>query len=241
MSVPPPGPVLAIFAHPDDAEISSGATLAKFAREGRSVHLLLLTNGDRGASDPATDRAELARTRARETASAAELLGLAGTRILDLHDGELENTPAVRVEVAREVRRVRPAIVLTCDPTSWFFDDRYFNHRDHRKAGETALDGVFPAAGNHLFFQEELAGLEPWDPPEVWLAWTEKPNHTEDVSGLIDLKLAALARHESQVQGDGIRFFEEWLPAEAIEAGARIGATHGESFRVLRLREIESD
>ncbi|MFM7719091.1 MAG: PIG-L deacetylase family protein [Actinomycetota bacterium] len=233
----PDGPVLAVFAHPDDAEISSGATLAKFAASGRAVHLLILTNGDRGAQDPATDRPALAATRAAETTAAAAFLGLARATVLDTHDGELENVPAVRARIAAEVRRVRPAVVVTPDPTAWFFEDRYFNHRDHRKAGETTLDAVFPAAGSALFFQEELAGLEPWDVPQVWLAWTGQPNHTEDVSGLIATKLAALALHESQVGGDGIRFFEEWLPVEAAEAGARIGVEHGESFRVLRLAE----
>ena len=61
------GPVLAVFAHPDDAEISSGGTLAKWAAQGREVHLLILTNGDRGSDDPDTDREELARTRAEAT------------------------------------------------------------------------------------------------------------------------------------------------------------------------------
>lgn len=238
MTAPEPttGPILAIFAHPDDAEIASGATLTKFARAGRAVHLLILTNGDRGASNPATDRAALARTRAAETQQAAAVMGLAGTTILGTHDGELENVPAVRVEIAREVRRIRPDIVITCDPTNWFFEDRYFNHRDHRKAGETALDAVFPAAGNALFFRDELAGTEPWDVPQVWLTWTDRPNHTEDVSGLLPTKLAALGEHASQLQDDGIRFFEEWLPAAAVQEGERIGVEHGESFRVLNLK-----
>ena len=55
------GPVLAIFAHPDDAEISVGGTMARWADEGREVHLLILTNGDRGSEDPNDDRVELAR------------------------------------------------------------------------------------------------------------------------------------------------------------------------------------
>lgn len=231
------GPVLAVFAHPDDAEISSGATLTKLARTGREVHLLILTNGDRGASDPATDREALARTRAAETERAAAIMGLAGTKILGTHDGELENVPSVRVEIAREVRRIRPEVVLTCDPTSWFFEDRYFNHRDHRKAGETTLDAVFPAAGNALFFQEELSGTTPWDVPQVWLSWTTQPNHTEDITGLLETKIAALAEHASQLKDDGIRFFEEWLPAAAVREGERIGVEHGESFRVLQLDE----
>ncbi len=229
------GPVLASFGHPDDAEISSGGTLAKWARAGREVHLLVLTNGDRGSDDPARDRAELARTRVRETASAAGLLGLAGTHVLGVPDGDLENTPAVRAEVVRAIREIRPDTVITCDPTAWFFENRYLNHADHRAAGAVTLDSVFPAAGNPHFFADQLAALSVWSVPEVWLAWTLEPNHYEDISGHLDRKIAALAEHRSQVEADGIRFFEEWLPREAEEAGSRIGVRHAEAFRVLNL------
>jgi LmbE family N-acetylglucosaminyl deacetylase len=231
-----PGPVLAIFGHPDDAEICAGGTLARWAKEGRQVHLLVLTNGDRGSNDPVQDRAELARTRLGETGNAARLMGLAGFRVLTVHDGDLVNGPEVRAEVVRVIREIRPAIVVTCDPTAWFFGNRYFNHADHRTAGEIALDAVFPAAGNPHFFHEQLVdGLLPWNAPEVWLGWTIEPNHHQDVTGFMELKLAALAEHRSQVQGGMLGFFEEWLPADAREAGEHIGVEHAESFRVLNL------
>ncbi|MGZ4110743.1 MAG: PIG-L deacetylase family protein, partial [Actinomycetota bacterium] len=86
------GPILGIFAHPDDAEIPCGATLTNFASAGRAVHLLILTNGDRGSQDPALDRAELAATRARESEDAGRIMGLAGVTVLDTPDGELENS-----------------------------------------------------------------------------------------------------------------------------------------------------
>src|SRR5439155_15486068 len=98
------GPVLAVFAHPDDAEIAAGGTLGKWASEGRQVHLLVLTNGDRGSQDASVDRAELARVRLEETQAAASMLGLAGAEVLGVHDGELANTPEVRAEVVRSIR-----------------------------------------------------------------------------------------------------------------------------------------
>ncbi len=230
------GPALAVFAHPDDAEISSGGTLARWASEGRDVHLLVLTNGDRGSNDAGRDRAELAATRRVETENAARVLGLAGTRILGVHDGDLANVHDVRVEIAREVRRIRPATVLTCDPSVWFFADRYFNHSDHRTAGAVTLDAVFPGAGNPLFFDELLGeGLEPWNVPEVWMGWTIEPNHRQDITGFMETKLAALWEHRSQVEGDLLGFFKEWLPSQAQEAGRQIGVDHAEEFRVLNL------
>jgi LmbE family N-acetylglucosaminyl deacetylase len=230
------GPVLCVFAHPDDAEIAAGGTMARWCAEGRAVHLLVLTNGDRGSSDPAQDRAELARIRVEETRSAGKYLGLAGTTILDVPDGELENTPEIRARVARVVREIRPGIVLSCDPTVWFFGNQYFNHSDHRTAGAITLDAVFPGAGNPLYFTDQIAeGLAAWNVPEIWLGWTLEPNHHQDVTGYIEAKVAALALHASQVQGNMLGFFEEWLPKEAKEAGAKIGVDHAESFRVLNL------
>lgn len=235
-AVPSDGAVLALFAHPDDAEISSGATMAKWAASGREVHLLVLTNGDRGSQDPALDRAELARIRAGETASAARVMGLVDARVLSTPDGELENTPEVREEVVRAIRTIRPTTLLSCDPTAWFFDNRYYNHADHRTAGSIALDAVFPGAGNPHYFAEHLAeGLSAHDVTDVWLGWALEPNHHEDVTGFMDAKLRALAEHRSQVEGDMLGYFEEWLPKEAEEAGARIGVEHAESFRVLDL------
>jgi LmbE family N-acetylglucosaminyl deacetylase len=229
------GPVLAVFAHPDDAEICAGGTLARWCAEGRSVHLLVLTNGDRGAAQR-VDRVELAATRLVETRAAGDHLGLAGVRVLDTHDGELENIPDVRREIVREVRRVQPALVLSCDPTAVFFQDRYYNHSDHRNAGACALDAVFPAAGNPLFFEELLdEGLEPWSITEIWLGWSMEPNTHQDITGFLTKKIDALALHASQLADGGIGFFEEWLPAEAVEAGKRIGVDHAESFRVLQL------
>jgi LmbE family N-acetylglucosaminyl deacetylase len=232
----PTGPVLAVFAHPDDMEICAGGTLAKWATSGRAVHLLVLTNGDRGSQDPGRSRAELAGTRREETEAAAALLGLASTQILGIHDGELENAPAVRQAAIRRIREVRAETVVSCDPTSVFFENRYYNHSDHRTAGWIALDSVFPGSGNPHFFPEHLGeGLEVQDVHDVWLGWTNEPNHREDITGFLGTKIDALAAHASQLD-EGIRFFEEALATEAREEGERIGVEHAEPFRVLDLR-----
>lgn len=230
------GPALAVFAHPDDAEISAGGTLAKWVAAGREVHLLVLTNGDRGSTDPWRDRAELAATRVAETQDAARILGLTTAHVLDVHDGELENTAEVRERVVRKIREVRPSTLVSCDPTAWFFENRYYNHADHRTAGAVALDAVFPGSGNPLFFPEQLAeGLEAHPVTDVWLGWTLEANHHEDVTGFLETKLAALAEHVSQLEAGLLGYFEEWIPKEAEEAGRQIGVRHAESFRRLDL------
>ena len=232
---PRTGPVLAIFAHPDDAEISAGGTLSKWCAAGREVHLLVLTNGDRGSSDPARDRAELARTRHAETVAAGDLMGLASVRVLGTHDGELENTDTVREAVTRRIREVRAETVLSVDPTLVFFQDRYYNHSDHRTAGFIALDSVFPGSGNPHFYSEHLGeGLEIQEVHDVWLGWTNEPNHVEDISDQFRMKVDALAAHASQL-AEGIAFFEEFLAEDAVSAGEKIGVRYAEEFRVLGL------
>ena len=232
---PRTGPVLAVFAHPDDAEICAGATLAKWAAAGREAHLVILTNGDRGSTDPSVSREQLAATRRSESEAAGDLLGLASVRVLSIHDGDLENTEIVREAVARRVREVRAETVLSCDPTSVFFENRYYNHSDHRTAGWVALDAVFPGSGNPHFFTEHLEeGLDVQEVHDVWLGWTNERNHSEDVTGHLRAKIDALALHASQL-AEGIRFFEEGFEKEAREAGERIGVEHAEEFRVLDL------
>jgi LmbE family N-acetylglucosaminyl deacetylase len=229
------GPALGVFAHPDDAEIAVGGTLAKWVAADREVHLLILTNGDRGSSDRTRSREELAVTRKRETERAADGLGLASVRILSIRDGELENTSVVREAVTRRIREVRAGTVVSVDPTAVFFENRYYNHSDHRTAGWIALDSCFPGSGNPHFFSEHLGeGLDVQDVHDVWLGWTNEPNHVEDVSAFFPAKIAALAEHESQL-AEGIRFFEGFLEQDARAAGAKIGVELAEEFRVLDL------
>jgi LmbE family N-acetylglucosaminyl deacetylase len=237
---PRTGPVLGVFAHPDDAEICAGGVLTKWAAAGRDVHLLILTNGDRGSQDPSQDRGELAATRVRETDETASVLGLTSVRVGSIPDSELENTEEVREGVVRRIREIRAETMVACDPTAVFFEGpeattTYYNHSDHRVAGWIALDSVFPGSGNPHFFTEQLGeGLAVQDVFDVWLGWTNEPNHQEDITGFFPMKVEALAKHESQL-ADGIRNFEKFLAREAVEAGGKIGVEHAEEFRVLDL------
>ncbi len=84
-----PGRALAVYAHPDDADVSCGGTLARWAAAGAEVHVVICTSGDKGSSDPATDPSELVRRRAGEAAAATRALGLAGHHLLGHPDGEI--------------------------------------------------------------------------------------------------------------------------------------------------------
>lgn len=224
--------VLVVLAHPDDPEFFCGATLAKWARQGKEIHYLLLTCGDKGSDDPAMTPDALCADRQVEQRAAGDVVGVKDIRFLDNADGELTNTPAVRREIVREIRRVQPRIVVTSDPLTYLRANMNINHGDHRAAGAATLDALFPAAGNRMYFPELLEqGLEPYAPKEVWLAISTEPNMWVNVTDTIDAKIAAIRAHKSQVKDpESIekRMRERHLRQDFDEP------IYTESFRVIR-------
>ncbi|MHB1911415.1 MAG: PIG-L deacetylase family protein, partial [Acidimicrobiales bacterium] len=148
-----PGCVLAVYAHPDDADVACGGTLARWAAAGAAVHVLVCTTGDKGSSDPSTDPGVLAEQRAGEMREAAGVLGVEGRR-LGHADGDLYDQRLLTGQIVGVVRSVRPDTVICPDPTAVFFGEHYFNHRDHRAVGWATLDAVAPAASQPHYFPE---------------------------------------------------------------------------------------
>lgn len=190
-----PASALAIGAHPDDVEFGCGATLAKWAAAGCVVHHLVLTDGSKGTWNPDADIDALIETRQREQRDAARRLGgdRAGEVVfLGQVDGELQNSLALRGEVARVIRTLRPQVVLAHDP--W---KRYRLHPDHREAGLLACDGIVAARDPHFFKDHGLAHHR----PEALLLWeADVVDHVESVVGFVETKLHALLAHESQFE-----------------------------------------
>lgn len=190
--------VLVVVAHPDDAEFGCGASLAKWAREGREVRLLLCTNGDKGTSDRSLTSPQIAAIRAVEAAEAGKALGLVGVDILGHPDGFLQETVELQEKVVRAIRTFQPDVVVCQDPTRRI--GGVAQHRDHRVAGSITLDSVYPAARDFLNFPEHLAeGIEPWKVAEVWITGAEHPDVFVDVSETIDAKIESLRCHKSQI------------------------------------------
>ncbi len=227
-----PASVLAIYAHPDDPEVSCGGALARWAAAGAAVRLVVVNAGDKGSPDAATDPAELTRRRAAEVDAAAAVLGLAGVDLLGLPDGEVTNDLDLRGRLVGLVRCHRPELVVAPDPTAVFFGDTYVNHRDHREVGWAALDAVAPAAASPLYFPE--AG-EPHHVSTMLLSGTLSPDTWVDVSGSVEAKVASIQCHESRV-GNDPELVGELVRARTAEAGAAVGVAHAESFRRLRFR-----
>ena len=228
-----PQKILVILAHPDDPEFFCGATLARWARAGHTIHYFLLTCGDKGGG-PEVTPAELCALRHVEQNAAAAVIGAKAVRFLDLEDGYLVPSLDLRREVVRAIRQEKPDILVTCDPTYLYNTFGSVNHPDHRAAGQVVLDAVFPAAGNGHFFPELLKEerLEPHTPREVWISLTGNPDVVIDVTDTWDVKLQALKEHKSQI-GDPVQL-EERMRSRRAEGSTEEHPRYEEKFRRLK-------
>jgi LmbE family N-acetylglucosaminyl deacetylase len=224
-----PDVALAIYAHPDDADVACAGTLARWAKGGCAVHLVVCTDGGKGTRDPKVPPGDLAERRAEESAEAASVVGVASHHNLALGDGELANSPELRAALVGWIRRIRPDAVLGHDPTAIFFAQHYFNHHDHRELGWALLDALAPAASlPHYFPEEGPAHLV----PVAYLSGTLEPDVFVDVTESIDVKVAAVACHRSQLP-EGGGWAEDVVRGRAAEEGARAGVAYAEGFRRL--------
>jgi LmbE family N-acetylglucosaminyl deacetylase len=224
-----------LFAHPDDAEFGCGGTVARWAREGCAVHYVCITDGSAGSNDPGTTRETMRVVREREMRAAADVLGVSSVTFLGEVDGFLAVTPDTRRKVTREVRRLRPEVLVAPDPSRLWFGNGYINHADHKAAGELALCAVMPDAPTRVMFRElEAEGLEPFEIPNLYLL-AEEADTFVDISETLTVKLKALGAHASQLGPD----VEERVTARAREVGERAGCEFAEGFRAFRF--IEDD
>jgi LmbE family N-acetylglucosaminyl deacetylase len=226
-----PGVVLAVYAHPDDADVGCGGTLARWAKGGTVVHLIVCTDGGKGTSDPGVQPKKLAAERAAELEASSALIGLTSVDNLGFRDGELTDSEEFRRTLVARVRQVRPDVVCGHDPTAIFFGQDYFNHRDHRILGLALLDAVAPAAALPHYFPD--AG-PPHQVSTVLLSGTLEPDDWVDVSDTIETKAAAVECHRSQFAGQN-GWAGEAVRQRAAEEGRRAGVAYAEGFRRLSL------
>ncbi len=233
-----PVDLLAIVAHPDDAELICGGTLARAADQGHRTGILDLTAGESGTRGSPGTRADEAR---RATA----ILGAAERRNAGLPDGALQNTPHTRAIVATHVRQLRPRTVIL----HWSEG----RHPDHRVASHLAYDACF------------LAGLanapvegDPHRPQKLLYATAYRedappPTFVVDITPQIDRKLDAIFAFASQFDGKtwageifpgGDRPLREQILAHSAHYGSLIRTAYGEPFwtrETIRVDDVVQD
>jgi len=218
--------LLAVMAHPDDAELLCGGMLIKTAKLGRRVGVLDLTSGEMGSSGSGD-------IRQKEAARSADIMGIADRRCAGLPDARLENDHASRLVVAGMLRELRPRVVVT----HW----KVGRHRDHRIACELVRDACYLSGLRRL----EVEG-RPFRPRKVVYATAyredaDPPDLVVDVTEETEVKLEALSSYTSQFEGisgigevfpAGNRPIFDQIRAKMAHYGSLIRVEYGEPFRV---------
>jgi LmbE family N-acetylglucosaminyl deacetylase len=221
-----PRRALVIGAHPDDNEFGAGGTIAGLVQQGWEVTYIICTNGNKGTKDPAISSHRLAELREAEQLSAARVLGAQKVLFLRNNDGEIEPSPALRAELALYIRYLKPNLVFTHDP--W---KHYMFHPDHRVVGFATIDAVV-SARDHLFMPGlGQIGIGVWRPETLFLWGAEQPDHVEDISTTLELKIASLHEHHTQL--DAATGWEERVRTRAAELGTQHGFAAAEAFKKM--------
>ena len=228
---------LVLFAHPDDAEFMCGGTVAAWAKDGCDVHYVVCTDGSAGSNDPGASREATAPVREREQRAAAAVLGVRSVTFLGERDGMLEVNLDTRRKVCREVRRLRPEVILAPDPSRLWSGTGYINHWDHKQAGLLALTAIMPDAPTRLMFPELLdEGIEPFEVHNLWLSSGE-PDTYVDITDTIEIKLKALQEHVSQLGPDA----ESRVRERAQQVGQEAGHAFAEAFKTFRFVDDDEE
>jgi LmbE family N-acetylglucosaminyl deacetylase len=229
-----PKRAMAIYAHPDDIEFSCAGTIARWVQAGTKVSYVLATSGDVGIADPSISKQEAINIRQKETREAAKIAGAEEVIFLGEPDGMVQATLELRKKIVREIRRFKPEVVLTMDPTIVFASDRYINHPDHRATATAVLDAVFPAAGQPNLFDEieKKFGYTAHKVRKVYISSWANQDLFVKIDDTIDTKIAALKAHKSQMNGwDPEPMIKEW----GAESAKGKEMQYAEGYRVITL------
>ncbi len=225
--------IASIHAHPDDAEILAGGTLALLRQAGHDVTIVTMTPGDKGSDRLGPE--EIAAVRRLEASTAAALIG-ADYRCAEFRDLEIFHDNPSRHRIVELLRELRADIVLTSAPSDYLCD-----HEVTSTLVRDALFGAcnpnYPAASPvltgiaHLYFMDPIEGLDREHRPV-------QPDFIVDITDVFETKAAMLASHASQrewlkrIHGmdDYLATMEAWSARRGQQAGVR----YGEGFRQYR-------
>lgn len=223
--------ILAIAAHPDDAELACGGTLIKHIKLGKKVGVIDLTKGQLGTrGTPAI--------RIQEAHQAAKILGLSVRENLEMEDGFFQNDTTHQIQLIQAIRKYQPAILLVNAP-----EDR---HPDHGKAAQLAVDAAFMAGLQKIETKYNNQVQQAWRPNLIFhyiQAKYLKPDFVVDISNEFEQKMKAIKAYQSQFFNPNSTEkntfistpeFQQFLEARAIEMGQITGVKYAEGFIATR-------
>lgn len=221
---------LAVVAHPDDMEYGAAAAVARWTAQGKQFAYVLVSDGEAGIAS--MDPAAAGPIRRREQEASCAVVGVDDVTFLGSPDGTIVEGLELRADLAAEIRRHRPEVVVSINfrdswgPSSW-------NHADHRAVGRSLLDAVRDAGNPWVFSDRGLA----WDGVRfVAFSGSPQPTHAVDTTATFDLGVRSLAAHRAYLEnlGGDMSSPDGFLRAAAEAAGAEFGVDLAATFEVVR-------
>ncbi len=229
--------ILAFGAHPDDVELGAGATIAKAVKEGNTVAVIDLTQGELGTRGSVEIRQQ-------ESAAANKILGISYRENLDLPDGFFKNDRESQLKVIKAIRKYQPKIVL-CNA----IDDR---HIDHGKGSKLVSDSCFLSGLKRIETEDENGPQQQWRPQVVYhyIQWKNiDPDFVVDVSDTIEQKMESIKAYASQIYNPNTKEpntpissknFLDSVHYRAKDLGRLIGVEAAEGFTTERFVAVKS-
>jgi len=200
--------VLVVLAHPDDAEIYCGGTIARLIDAGIEVRVVKMTSGNRGSRDEKISAKDLEELRRKEDSASMKVLGvkMKNNAYLPINDGEVENDLKTIERIVKQIREFRPDLIITHNPEDVFIrfsqEDSWVNHRDHRNTGKSAIDAAYPYSRDLLFFPKHFDHKKYKSHTTTEFLLVDYYDHVDnvfiDVTNYLDKRNNALAQHSSQ-------------------------------------------
>jgi len=222
--------LLCVQPHYDDNDIGAGGTLARLSELGARIHYVTVTDDLVGVLDPDLSDEAAQRQLRDEQRAAGDIIGVASQEWLGYPDAGDYDYFALRRDLVRVMRRVRPDVVLTCDP--WL---PYEAHRDHIQCGRATADAVCLQGLPRLRTDPEVdAAYEPHAITAIAFAWSAASNTTVDVSDHRERKHRALDCYRAQFREEDLTLLHAALDARERAWAQDTDASHAECFKVLR-------
>jgi len=229
--------ILALAAHPDDAELGCGGTLIKHIAAGKKAGIVDFTRGELGTRGTAE-------TRAKESADSAKILGLSARENLHLPDGFFVNTREHQLAVVKAIRKYKPEIVLS--------NASFDRHPDHGRGSDLAYEACFLSGLMKVETEVDGVKQDAWRPKAVYQYIQSEfivPDFIVDISGTWEKKMEAIRAFKTQFYDPNSKEpetyisnpgFQKLLEARAVEFGHTIGVQHGEGFTTRRWVGVKS-
>jgi len=229
--------LLAIAAHPDDAELGCSGTLARHIALGHKAGIVDLTRGELGTRGTPEIRMQ-------EAAEAASVLGLHARENLGLRDGRFQNNEQDQLAIIRAVRKYRPEIVITNAP-----EDR---HPDHGRAARLVADACFYAGLSRIITEDGGVEQAAWRPRNLFHFVQSQSLAVDvvvDITPYWETKMQSIKAYKSQFYDPNstepetyisTSNFMRMVESRAIEHGHAVGVTYGEGFIRSRVNGVRA-